>query len=228
MSYHGLKPGVDKQRWQDAQVHRTQDALEIEGHPVMERWEQPYMAGFAQVVAAGGGRVLEVGFGMGISATAIQRHPVDEHVIIEANAQVFEELEAFAVSAPSRLTPLLGLWEEVVPRLADESFDGIFYDTYPLSQETQHTHQFEFLAAARRLLKPGGVLTYCNLTSMGVLRERYQDWEALFEATQRPRLRQAGYHDDELSELRVVAVEPPAACRYYQHASAPIPVLIKQ
>lgn len=57
---------------------------------------------------------MEIGFGMGISASFVQENPnVTEHVIIEANAEVFKNLEEFQKNAPRKVTPIFGFWQEV-------------------------------------------------------------------------------------------------------------------
>jgi hypothetical protein len=74
-----------------------------EEHAVMESWEHPYMEHLAQIATRNGGWVLEVGFGLGISGTMLQKklaeykdaNPEKEikHVIIEINAEAIEEGE---------------------------------------------------------------------------------------------------------------------------------------
>jgi len=225
MAYRGLVSGTDKARWSSKPAALDEESLRIEGHPVMEAWEAPYMAALAAAVASPGARVLEVGFGLGLASRAIQSHAPAEHVIIEANGDVYGRLVAFAASAAGKVTPRCGLWEEVVPTLEPASFDGILYDTYPLSAEDQHTHQFAFIREAMRLLKPGGKLTYCNLTSTGLLKESFATWDALFKATQRPRLREAGVSDEEIVGYSLFPVSPPATCEYFRHGHALVPVL---
>jgi guanidinoacetate N-methyltransferase len=225
--YHGLVHGTAPERWSKQRAAFDDQALAIEGHPVMERWETPYMQAFASLVTRNGGRILECGFGMGISAQAIQSYAPAEHVIVEANSDVFQRLKAFQASARHPVTPIQGFAAEVARSLQPSSFDGIFYDTYPLNAEEQHTHQFRFVANAYHLLKPGGILTYCNLTSTGVLRNQYPSWEALFDASQLPRLLEAGVPQLDIKGFILLRVSPPSSCRYYQHPLAMIPMIVK-
>ena len=44
---------------------------------VMMDWEDPLMSASAAYICEGGGDILEIGFGMGISATYIQSHTIN-------------------------------------------------------------------------------------------------------------------------------------------------------
>ncbi|KAJ9466369.1 Protein arginine N-methyltransferase 2 [Diplonema papillatum] len=234
--YHGLKKGENPNQWSNKQADIDDDHVYIDNHPVMEGWELPYQKEIAAVATRKGGKVLEVGFGMALSATAIQTHDIEEHVIIEANEAVFKKLQEWAAKQPHKVTPMFGLWQDVVSTLKNNDFDGIYYDTYPNNEESQHIHQFDFIKQVRRALKPGGILTYCNLTSLGVLRPRYDSegsdeaaWAKLFEETQKPHLLACGFSEDEIKEYSIFGpLAPPRSCAYYQHNSLLIPVIEKK
>ncbi|MDQ3012645.1 MAG: class I SAM-dependent methyltransferase [Acidobacteriota bacterium] len=119
--------------WRDALpvIDPDGQTLRLLGHPVMERWEEPYMKKLAAIATAKatvlvtGGTVLELGFGLGISAQFIQEHSPAHHVIIEMNRAIAETARRFAHAQSGRVTIFEGTWQEIVPLLANESFQGI-------------------------------------------------------------------------------------------------------
>ena len=87
-----------------------------DGQNVMMDWEAPIMSASAAYVTQGGGKILEVGFGMGISAGYIQSHSISSHTIIENHPQVIERLETWA-SGKSNVTIVSQSWQEVTQSL---------------------------------------------------------------------------------------------------------------
>lgn len=147
--------------WRDSDIQIDEKELKIQGHPVMEAWEHPYMARLAEIAASKGGRVLELGFGMAISATYLETFSISEHWIVEANKQVAARAREWReAKAKSNVVICEGFSWDVTPNLPDGFFDGILYDTYPLKAGAANRHQLEFFAEAFRLLRPGGVFTY--------------------------------------------------------------------
>ena len=92
----------------------------------MMDWEHPIMSASAAYVTQGGGDILEIGFGMGISAGYIQSHSISSHTIIENHPQIIEKLETWA-NGKSNVTIISQSWADVTGSLG--RYYGIFYDT---------------------------------------------------------------------------------------------------
>lgn len=99
---------------------------------VMMEWERPYMEACIAALKPTG-RVLEVGFGLGYSADAIQSYKPKSHSIIECDPIVLKRAEAWA-DGKKGVKLVEGTWQD---RLADlGKFDQVFFDDYtPYSEE---------------------------------------------------------------------------------------------
>ena len=197
--------------WKTAPAVLADGKLTILGHPVMEDWEAPYMEMLAGIATRNGGVVLEVGFGLGLSATRIQSYPIERHLIIEGNADMFKRLQAFAGNAKRPVEPLFGLWQDVAPTLPAESLDGLLFDAYPLTAD-ELRNQLYFFEHAHRLLKRGGIFTY------------YSEEASDFSPHHLQLLHDAGFTD---IQKQVCPVNPPADCLYWKEKSMLAPIVIK-
>ncbi|GAA1828157.1 hypothetical protein GCM10009682_54090 [Luedemannella flava] len=201
--------------WKTAEAVYDEHTLRILGHPVMEDWERPYMRVLAGIAARGGGRVLEIGFGMGISAGFIAATPgVTEHLIIEANHDVAERARRFAATVDGvdcRVHE--GLWEEVIDRVPDGSVDGILYDAYPL-EESEVMNQARFAPVAYRKLRPGGTFTY------------FSDEARDYRPEHLAMLLAAGFVRERI-DSEIVAVDPPEDCQYWKSSTLLAPILVR-
>lgn len=202
----------DKKNWKDSDITLTDNSLTIQGHPVMERWEEGYMSELAGIAATNGGTVLEVGFGMGISANKIQQYNIEKHIIIEPNNKVLEKAKLFTESARTNVELLHGFWEDVVKNIDDNSVSGILFDTYPLNSSEVHKNHYSFFPEAYRILKKNGILTY------------YSDEIKDFSNEHIEKLMEANFQK---IDKRIVSVNPPKDCLYWSFNTIMAPIIIK-
>jgi guanidinoacetate N-methyltransferase len=210
------EPAVEHtpEEWKSAKPEFTPHTLQILGEPVMEDWEEPYMKVLAEIATRQGGTVLEVGFGMGISARFIQQHRITRHIIIEANHDVAEQARAWAKTCPADILILEGLWQDEIAKIPDSTLDGILFDTYPITDVEFYQNNFNFFPHAFAKLRTGGVLTY------------YSDEISSFSDAHMKSLLAAGFRRDRIQGTPV-PVNPPADCAYWKAKTILAPVILK-
>ena len=94
---------------------------------IMMDWEHPAMSASAAYVTEGGGDILEIGFGMGISAGYIHSHSISSHTIVENHPEIIPKAVEWA-NGKSNVTIISQSWADVTGSLS--TYDGIFYDTH--------------------------------------------------------------------------------------------------
>lgn len=129
------------------------ELLMPDGFEVMMEWERPIMERSAEIVTHNHGNVLNVGHGMAIIDTAIQKQGVSGHTIIEAHPQVVAKAREWARDKTG-VTIVPSVWQKALDDLP--CFDGIYFDTLM-------PPMIPFLRHAPKILKPGGVFLYFQM-----------------------------------------------------------------
>ena len=120
---------------------------------VMMDWEDKLMSASAAYVCSNGGDILEVGFGMGISARYIQSHNINSHTIIENHPQILPKAKQWVKDKPN-VTIVEGDWYKIKDTLS--MYDGLFFDTYR-DDNLEH-----FSSSLFPLVKKDGLITWWN------------------------------------------------------------------
>lgn len=118
----------------DEELIFTEDAIYIKDTiyqktAVMHLGEKELMYKLADIVTINGGDILEIGFGMHLSADRVQSNQkVTSHTIIEIHKDIYINALEWAKDKPN-VEIILGDWINVLP-LKDKIFDGVLYDPY--------------------------------------------------------------------------------------------------
>ena len=96
---------------------------------VMHAAETSLMYKLAEIVTKNGGDILEIGFGMHISADGVQSNPnVTSHTIIEVHPEIYQNALLWSKDKPNTKI-LFGDWIDVLPTIQSK-FDGVLHDTH--------------------------------------------------------------------------------------------------
>ncbi|AMT70159.1 O-methyltransferase [Mycobacteroides immunogenum] len=114
---------------------------------------------------SGGKAVVEVGTGAGVSGLWLLSGMREDGVLTTIDVEPEHQRsakQAFSEAsiAPSRTRLIGGRAQEVLPRLADESYDLLVIDAAPADQP-------DFLAGGIRLLRPGGAVVIHGISAGG-------------------------------------------------------------
>ena len=166
----------DEVEWLSSPAQYDDVGLRIGCHSVVEHWEQPAQEALAGTVCRPNAqKILEIGYGLGLSAKFVNSLKPNTHVIVEAHPQVvIKAIEEM----PSSTLIFSALWEKIVPLLNGEFFDGIIYDAYPMMSDafdgsSLSTFRYvePFLYEGSRLLRNRGRLGFldysCGVTELG-------------------------------------------------------------
>jgi guanidinoacetate N-methyltransferase len=172
------KRGRTEDEWPSLSAQYDEVGLFIGDYSVVEHWEQPVQEALARSIChSSSARILEIGYGLGLAAKIVTSFTPTEHTIVEAHPDVV--CRALTEMPPSTHI-ISGLWEQIVPSLNSDYFDGIIYDAYPMtgnpfdgSSQSTFSHVRPFLSEGARLLQKGGLLGFLDYSCAVTLLEDF-------------------------------------------------------
>lgn len=124
---------------------------------VMMEWEREIMKQHADIISKPGWDVLEIGWGMGISANYIMENNPKSYTIVEKHPQIIEKVKEWMLDKPN-VTLIEGDWYNVVDKICEKKYDGILFDSF------FDEHLFKFRkCVVDESIKPNGLFTYFHL-----------------------------------------------------------------
>lgn len=123
--------------------------IDEKGNAVMMGWEKPIMKKVSEIICQNGGRILNIGFGMGIVDGYISTYSLDEHVIIERHPDVYQHMVDKGWNTKPNTRIIFDSWQNVLDDIG--TFDGIYLDTW-CDERSQST-----IKLLEKNLKVGGV-----------------------------------------------------------------------
>jgi len=130
-------------------------------HQVMMEWEKPYMEAMVEKLNPSGD-VLEIGFGLGYSANAIQKFDINSHTIIEQDKNVLKKLKEWAPLQKHKVNIIEGYWQDNLPSMI-QKFDSFLFDDYPhpnYPSPIQLRFLYFYQQIVQKNVKKGATLTW--------------------------------------------------------------------
>lgn len=103
----------------------------------------------AEIVSQNGGHILEVGFGLGISATKFINSNIASYTCVEINNTIYQYAQNWAVGK-SNVTIINSSWQEAFSTLTTK-YDGIYFDNL----DADHS---QFYTTAKLVLNTGSII----------------------------------------------------------------------
>jgi len=143
---------------------------------VMMEWEKPYMQAIIKNLNPKG-HVLEIGFGMGFSATEIQMHDIESHTIIESSPEVLQKARKWAGEQKHKVIIVEGSWQKALNDLG--TYDSIFLDDSPhddhIDRSTIRLCQF-YNQIAKSHVSPGAKFSWYQDRNLPIFLDSNMDF----------------------------------------------------